>query len=90
MTEQPMVEVCIDTPGPTITVKAAVPLADAEAAALRIYDHTRRDWPRQAPQPGMVHGVGFQGEIRDTPDAQPSSMYWAPGQYPVQPPGGPQ
>lgn len=87
MTEQPLTEVIIDTPGPTITIKAAERLDVVLAAALKAYDHTR-DHPRPEPQPGLAHGVGFQGELRDTPPAQPSGMAWAPGQYPIQNEGG--
>lgn len=92
MTDQPITEIIIDTSGPTITIRAAVPLDEAVAAAERLYQRAAQDYPprRPEPQPGLAHGVGFQGELRDTPPAQPSSMYWAPGQYPIQTPGGPQ
>jgi hypothetical protein len=92
VTDQPIIEVILDTHGPTITIRAAVPLVEAVAAAERLYERAVRDYPPRLPepQPGLVHGVGFAGELRDTPPVQPSSMHWAPGPYPIQPPGGPQ
>lgn len=90
MTDQPLTEVTIDTHGPTITVKAAESLEVVLDAALRAYERASRDYPLRTDHPGLAYGVGFHGELRDTPPAQPSSMAWAPGQYPIQMPGGPE
>lgn len=85
MTDQPLTEVTIDTHGPTITIKAAEPVEVVLAAALTAFDHAHQHYPgRPEPQPGLAHGVGFHGDLRDTPPVQPSSMYWAPGPYPIQ------
>ncbi len=83
--------VCIDTSGPTITIEADQPLGVVLNAALRAFHEARQHYPPTSPRSAEpVHTtVGFHGERRDTETVQPSSMYWAPGPYPIQPPGGP-
>lgn len=86
MTDQPLTEVIIDTHGPTITIKAAGTLDEVLTAALKAFHEARVHFP--GPNKDTAGHVGFSGQLRDTPPAQPSSMYWAPGPYPIQN-GGP-
>ena len=90
MSEGTPTKVVIHTHGPTITIEAHEPLDAVLAAALKAYDHAAANYRRPDEPPGLAHGVGFQGELRDTPPVQSSSMAWAPGPYQVQIPIGPQ
>lgn len=81
-----MTKVVIDTHGPTITIESAEPLGDVLDAAMRAFDHARQFFP--GPSGDTSGSVGFSGERRGTPPAQPSGMWWAPGQYPIQNDGG--
>lgn len=83
MSEQPINEVVVNTHGPTITVKSSTePLSVVLDAAMRAYDHARQH--DSGPSKETAGSVGFSGERRNTPPAQPSGMWWAPGQYPIQ------
>lgn len=57
--EQPqMVEVCIDTPGPTVTVKAAVDLDTAASKAMELFKEAYALNSKTSPGPGF----GLQNE----------------------------
>jgi hypothetical protein len=72
-------KVRIDTPGATIEIEANEPLAEVVATALRLF-HEAGGWPQV-----NSRAAGFaQTERRDTYPAQPSSMPYAPGSYPIQ------
>jgi hypothetical protein len=72
-------KVRIDTPGASIEIEAHEPLDSVVATAMRLF-HEAGGWPQQQSQ-----SAGFaQSERRDTPPAQPSSMPYGPGAYPVQ------
>lgn len=58
MTDIPMVEVCIDTPGPTVTVKAAVDLDTAAKKAMDLFKEVHELDRRKSPGPGF----GLQNE----------------------------
>jgi hypothetical protein len=75
MTDQPITEVIIDTPGPTITVRAAADLHTVAAVATILFDHAAQ---RHAVERDQIHGAGFTTDRRESPDAQPSSMALAP------------
>ena len=53
------VKVCIDTPGPTITVEATGVLDDVAAKAMELYREALKDW---TPNRGMAAGTGFHTE----------------------------
>lgn len=55
-----LVKVCIDTPGPTITVEAHGELDTITQKALALYRDVVRDWPRPADRMGS--GTGFHTE----------------------------
>lgn len=83
--DAPVTKVCIDTPGPTITIEAQGDLDTVTAKAMELF----REAIQLVPAPRASGVAGFNTDLRDTPPAQPSSMPMAPGPYPIQV-GGPQ
>lgn len=72
-------KVRIDTPGASVEIEAHADLDVVAGTALRLFQQAG-GWPRE-----NTRAAGFAtAERRDTPAAQPSSMEWAPGGYPVQ------
>jgi hypothetical protein len=77
----PPTKVRIETPGATIEIEAKATLDVVAQTALQLF-HQVGGWPHETPR-----SSGFAAtDRRDTPPAQPSSMPWAPGAYPVQAP----
>jgi hypothetical protein len=73
------VKIRIDTPGATVEVEAHAGLHEVAQVALGLF-HQAGGWPQD-----NSRSAGFaSAERRDFPPAQPSSMDWAPGGYPVQ------
>ena len=61
-------EVYIDTPGPSVTIKAAGDLDTIAAKALEIYQAVAAT-PQAAPtRIDLAHGIGFHTDRRDTYD----------------------
>lgn len=77
-----MTKIVIDTHGPTITIESEESLGEVLDAAMRAFDHARQFFPGHRSETAGS-AVGFT-ERRGTPPAQPSSMRWLPGQYPIQ------
>ncbi|MEV7625100.1 hypothetical protein [Actinoplanes sp. NPDC089786] len=77
----PITKIRIETPGATIEVEAKESLDVVARTALDLF-HRAGGWPQE-----NVRAAGFAtAERRDSPAAQPSSMPWAPGAYPIQSP----
>ncbi|MFG1606094.1 hypothetical protein [Actinoplanes sp. NPDC049265] len=73
-------KVRIETPGATIEVEAKAALDEVARTALDLF-HQAGGWPRE-----NYRSSGFAtAERRDTPAVQPSSMPWAPADFPAQP-----
>lgn len=74
-----MTKVKIDSPGISIELEAEEPMAAVTARALELF-HEAGGWPRP-----RSASTGFAStERRSTAPVQASSMWDAPGPYPVQ------
>lgn len=77
----PATKVTVSAPsGAQVTIEASEPMAAVAAEAAQLLERAAKLADTEPPGPA----IGFTAERRYAAQAQPSSMWRAPGPYPVQ------